>query len=169
MVFNFVGASQIASKVNLWSERDKIIEKGRERFWYGYKRNLAVCMGLGLITKVAVTTANLSDDRALQHVCLKEGVIFADKGHCSKRAYFVMKKNRCVNKAILKNNMKQTDFDRDRYLSKLRMPYEKVFSQQNKKARYVGIAKNQFQGFMRAFVHNFKRMIMVQDAFYQGS
>lgn len=65
-VFSFVDASQIIPKVSLWDDRDKAIKKGlekfnnktakkiaadpqarigckgKEKFWYGYKRNTSV-------------------------------------------------------------------------------------------------------------------------------
>lgn len=190
-VFSFVDASQIISKVSLWEDRDKAIKKGlekfnnatakkvavdrqarigckgKEKFWYGYKRNVAVCMKLGLITKVAVTPANVSDGKALKHICPKEGMVFADKGYCSKEAALIMEQNGCVNRAILKNNMKDKDFKRDKRISKRRMPFERIFSQQCKRARYKGLAKNQFQAFMQALAHNFKRLIVVQDTLIQ--
>jgi len=43
--------------------------KGKEKFWYGYKRNVSVCMKLGFITKIAVTPANMSVGKALRHIC----------------------------------------------------------------------------------------------------
>lgn len=186
-VFNFVDASQIISKISLWSDRDKAIEKGlekfdnvtakkvandpqarigckgKEKFWYGYKRNISACMKLGFITKVAVTPANVPDGKALKHICPNEGVVFADKGYCGKGAEKIMKANQCINRAILKNNMKGKDFRRDRIISKQRMPYESIFSKQSKKARYRGIAKTQFQAFMQALAFNFKRLIVVKD------
>jgi hypothetical protein len=41
------------------------------------------------------------------------------------------------------------------------MPYEGVFSKMDKKARYVGLIKNQFQATMQAFAHNIKRLIKI--------
>jgi len=84
-----VDASQIISKVSPWNDRDKAIEKGLEKFnnemakkfWYGYKRNLSVCMKLGLLTK---------------------SVVFADKSYCGKHPSKIMQRNGYVNKAILK-------------------------------------------------------------------
>ena len=190
-VFCFVDASQIISKVSLWDERDKAIKKGLEKFnnktakkvatdpqarigckgnekyWYGYKRNVSVCMKLGFITKVAVVPANMSDGKALRHICPKESVVFADKGYCTKESLNTMEQNSCVSQAILKNNMKEKDFKRDKRISKQRMPYERVFSKQSKKARYIGVAKNQFQGFMQALAHNFKRLIVVKGTLLQ--
>lgn len=41
------------------------------------------------------------------------------------------------------------------------MPYEGVFAWLNKKARYRGTAKNQFQALMQAFAYNIKRLIKI--------
>ena len=190
-VFNFVDASQIISKVNNWNDRDKAIEKGLEKFnnetakkiandpqarfgckgkkkfWYGYKRHVATCMKFGFITKVAATPAHMTDSQGLKYICPEEGVVFADKGYCDKEAGKIMAANGCVNRAILKNNMKGKDFKRDARTSKIRMPGESVFSKQNKKARYKGQSKIQFQCFMQALAFNFKRLIAVNDMFLQ--
>jgi len=63
-----------------------------------------------LITKVAVTPANITDDQGLKHICPKETVVFADKGYCGKKAFLMMKQNGCTSRAILKNNMKRERF-----------------------------------------------------------
>ena len=60
--------------------------------------------------------------------------------------------------------MKGKNRDRDRFLSQLRMPYESVFSKQNHRSRYRGLAKNQFQAFMQALVHNLKRWAVIASA-----
>jgi IS5 family transposase len=41
------------------------------------------------------------------------------------------------------------------------MPYEGVFSKMDKKARYKGLAKNQWQAFMQATAYNFKRLLKI--------
>ena len=112
---------------------------------------------------MAITPANLTDSQALKHICPKQGIVYADKGYCDQNAQKTMQINGCENRAILKNNMKNKDFERDAKISKKRMPFERVFSKQSKKARYRGIAKNQFQGFMQALVFNFKRLISLQE------
>jgi len=94
--------------------------------------------------------------------------VFADKGYCNKKAFFIVKQNGCTSRAILKNNMRGKDFERDRLTSKQRMPDERMFSKQNKKGRYIGVAKNQFQGFMQALVHNFKQLISIHEIVLQG-
>lgn len=189
-VFNFVDATHMISKLTLWNERDKAIAegletfnnttakkigsdpqarigcKGKEKFWYGYKRNVAACMKYGFITKVAVTLANITDGKALKHICPKGGVVFADKGYCDKDAQLIMKKNQCISKAIMKNHMIGKDFKRDAAIAKIRMPYEGIFSKQSKKVRYKGLAKTEFQALMQALAFNFKRLIVVQEALF---
>jgi IS5 family transposase len=105
----------------------------------------------------------VTDSEALKHICPKQGAVYADKGYCDQIAKQTMKINGCENRAILKNNMKEKDFKRDGRISQMRMPFERIFSKQSKRARYRGICKNQFQGFMQALAFNFKRLIAIQD------
>ena len=84
--------------------------KGKSKFWYGYKRNVAVCMKSGLITKVAVTPANITDDQGLRHICPKNTVVFADKGYCSKKAFLIMKQNGCHQQSDLKKQYERERF-----------------------------------------------------------
>ena len=185
--FTFVDASKMVSKIALWEERDKGIKsgiekfnnevvkkfasdkqarfgcKGKNKFWFGYKRHVAACMKKGFITKVAITPANITDAQGLKHICPNEGLVYADKGYCDKPAQITMKKKGCISKAILKNHMKEKDYQRDSKISKQRMPYEHIFSKMNKRVRYKGIAKAQFQGFMQAIVFNFKKMISIHS------
>jgi len=60
---------------------------------------------LGLIARVAVIPANVLDGKALKHIGPKE-------------ASLTMKQNGCVSKAIVKNNMGEKDFERDRRIAK---------------------------------------------------
>jgi IS5 family transposase len=184
-VFTFVDASQMISKVSLWDERDKAIKdgeealnnanidqyasdkdasygcKGKNKFWYGYKRHVGVCMKQGLISKTAATTAKVGDDKGLKHVCPKSGMVVADKGYCTKAAQQTIKRNNCHSGAILKNNMNGKNHKKDAFLTRMRMPYEGVFSKMDKKVRYRGLAKVQFQVFMQALAYNFKRLIAI--------
>lgn len=113
-------------------------------------------MGSGLITKVAATPANVPDHVALKHVCPKAGMVFGDKGYCPKLA-----QRGCHSGVILKNNMKGKNRDKDRWLTKVRMPFEGVFSKKAKRARYRRLVKVQFQVFMEAIVHNVKRLLVL--------
>lgn len=181
-VFTFVDASHLITKANLWEERDEAIRqkyeklnnevlpkvavdkqarigcKGKNKYWYGYKKHISVDMQSGLINKVAVTSANLTDAQGLKHVCPSQGGIYADKGYCTKPAKEAAAKKNCHLAAIKKNNMKDKNPDKDRWYSKLRAPYERVFSQDPKRVRYRGVAKNQFAAFMQAICFNLKRL-----------
>ena len=181
-VFSFVDASQLIAKANLWQERDKAIKekyeklnnevlpkvaydkearigcKGKDKYWYGFKKHVCVDMQSGLINKVAITPANVTDGKGLKNVCPDQGAIYADKAYCTEPAKRQAAIKRCHLAAIKKNNMKDKNRDKDRWYSGIRAPYERVFSQQNKRTRYRGVAKNQFSAFMEAICFNLKRL-----------
>jgi len=184
-VFSFVDATHLISKAALWKERDKAIKKkyeklnnkvlpkvandkqarigckGKNKYWYGYKKHASVDMQSGLINKVAITPANVPDANGLKNVCPSQGAIYADKGYCGKKAKKVAAKRKCHLAAIRKNNMLDKNKDQDRWYTKIRSPYERVFSQQNKRVRYSGVAKNQFSAFMEAICFNLKRLAVL--------
>lgn len=181
-VFNFVDASSLISKASLWKERDKAIKdkyeklnnevlpevafdkdakigcKGKENFWYGYKKHVSVDMQSGLINKVAITPANIPDAKGLKNVCPSQGAIYADKAYCTKKAQKETSRKNCYLRAIKKNNMLDKNRDLDRWITGIRSPYERVFSKQRKRVRYSGISKNQFAAFMQAICFNLKRL-----------
>ncbi len=185
--FHFIDATAIITKTALWDERDKAIKdgleklnnkvvgkyaadkdarfacKGKSKFWFGYKRHVRVDMKSGAITKVAATPGNVPDGRALRHVCPKGGMVFADKGYCGKETQREIRKNGCHSGVIKKNNMHGKNFKKDAWLTRVRMPYEGVFSKLPKRARYRGIAKVQMQIFMEAVAHNLKRWIRIEE------
>lgn len=181
-VFNFIDASSLISKANLWKERDDAIKKkydklnnevlpkvahdkqarigckGKDKFWYGFKKHVSVDMQSGLINKVSITPANTTDGKGLKNVCPSQGAIYADKAYCSRQTNRHAKRKGCYLRAIKKNNMRDKNKDLDRWISSIRSPYERVFSNQRKRVRYCGIAKNQFAGFMEAICFNLKRL-----------
>lgn len=188
-VFTFIDSTAIITKTALWEERDKAIKdgldklnndtvddysadkdakfgcKGKNKFWFGFKRHVAVDMKSGIIRKVAATPANVPDGKALKHVCPKDGgMIFADKAYSSKSTKNDIKRKGCYDGGvILKNNMKEKNFDKDRWTTKVRMPYEGTFSSCQRRARYKGLAKVQLQVFMEAVAHNLKRWIKIEE------
>ena len=181
-VFSFIDASHLVSKASLWQERDQVIKKkyeklnnetlskvahdkqakigckGNDKYWYGYKKHACIDMQSGLINKVAVTPANITDSQGLKNVCPDKGAIYADKGYCTKPAKQAAAKKNCH---LAANNMKGKNKDQDRWYSGIRAPYERVFSKQNKRVRYCGIAKNQFATFMQAICFNLKRLTVL--------
>lgn len=182
-VFTFVDASQLVSKLTTWDDRDKAIQaglekfnnetapevaadhqarfgcKGNNKFWFGYKEHVSVDMQSGLINKVAATSDEVSDAHGLSHVCPNGGAVFGDKGYCVRPAQETLKRKSCHDATIKKNNMKEKNRRKDGWLSALRSPYERVFAHRNKRVRYRGLAKVQFQVGIRALAFNLKRVI----------
>jgi IS5 family transposase len=184
-VFSFVDASHLISKAALWKERDEVIKlkyeklnneslpkvakdkdarigcKGKDKFWYGYKKHVSVDMQTGLINKIAVTPANTSDSEGFKLVCPDGGATYCDKAYATTNCEEIAQKNNVTLRAIKKNNMKNKNYDLDRWITKLRSPYERIFSQDNKRVRYVGLAKNQFAEIMNAITFNLRRLSVI--------
>jgi IS5 family transposase len=183
--FTFVDATHLIAKASLWEERDKLKAakyevmnnttlpkvavdkqarigcKGKRKYWYGYKKHVSVDMRSGLINKVAITPANLTDAQGLKYVCPKQGAIYADKGYCVQPAKDIAAYNNCHLAAIKNNNMKEKNKEQDKFYSRMRSPYERVFSKTSKRVRYRGIAKNQFAAIMEAICFNLKRLLVI--------
>lgn len=184
-VFTFVDASHLIAKANLWKERDEAIKqkyeqlnndilpkvatdkqarigcKGKNKFWFGYKKHTSVDRQSGLINKIAVTPANVLDSKGMKHVCPDGGGIYADKGYCDKHAKRAAAKKQCHLRAIKKNNMNDKNKEQDRWFSHLRSPYERVFAHQDKRVRYRGVSKNQAAELMKALCFNLKRLAVL--------
>ena len=182
-VFTFVDATHLIAKANLWEERDQAIAakyeklnneniskfsvdkqamigaKIKTKYWYGYKQHTSVDMQTGLINKVAITPANVTDSSGFKHACPTQGSCFLDKGYCINPAPRIAKEKGVHLAVIKKNNMKNNNKDQDRWYSGIRSPYERVFSQRERRVRYLGIAKNQFAAFMHAICFNLKRIV----------
>jgi len=185
-VFTFVDSSALISKLSLWEERDRAIAAGYERlnnevlpevsadtqarigaknnhkFWYGFKKHIAVDMQSGMITKVAVTPANVTDSDGARHILPRSGAVAGDKGYVG--AIREMLARGLHPMVIKRGNMKDKNADYDRWLTKLRCPYESTFSKQNNRVRYRGVAKNQGAEFLYAIAHNFKRLLVIFPA-----
>jgi IS5 family transposase len=138
--------------------------KSKKKFWYGYKKHISVDMQSGMINKVAITHANLTDAQGFKHVAPRQGAVYADKGYCDPNVSQVAKARNFHLCAIKKNNMKSKNHDLDRWYSSIRAPYERVFSNQSKRTRYRSIAKNQFHAFMQTIAFNIKRLVVLSDS-----
>jgi IS5 family transposase len=185
-VFTFVDSCALISKLSLWEERDKAITAGYEKlnnvvlpevsadpearigaksdkkFWYGFKKHVAVDMQSGMITKVAVTPANVADADGACHVLPQSGAVAADKGYVG--AIREMLRRGLHPMVIKRNNMKDKNVDLDRWITKLRCPYESTFSKQNRHVRYKGVVKNQGAEFLYAIAYNFRRLLVLNPA-----
>ena len=185
-VFTFIDSTALISKLSLWEERDKAIAAGYEKlnnevlpevsadpeakigaksskkFWYGFKKHIAVDMQSGMITRVAVTPANVADADGAKHVMPRSGAAVTDKGYVGAIREML---RRGVHPMVIKrNNMKDKNRDLDRWISKLRSPYEGTFSKENKRVRYKGVVKNQGAEFLRAIAFNFRKLLVLNPA-----
>jgi IS5 family transposase len=185
-VFTFVDSSALISKLSLWEERDKAITAGYEKlnnevlpevsadpearigakskkkFWYGFKKHVAVDTQSGMITKVAVTPANIADGDGAKHVLPRSGAVLGDKGYIGAIRDILYRRLHPM--IIKRKNMKDKNADLDRWITKLRCPYEGTFSKQNNRVRYKGVVKNQGAEFMNAIAHNFRRLLVLFPA-----
>jgi IS5 family transposase len=184
-IFTFIDATALVSKLSLWEEKDKAITAGYEKlnnevlpkvsadpearigakskkkFWYGFKKHAAVDMQSRMITRVAVTPANIPDADGAKHVMPRSGAACTDKGYIGAIREML---RRGVHPVVIKrNNMKDKDADPDKWITKLRAPYEGVFSKQNKRVRYRGVVKNQGAEFLYAIAHNFRRLLVLSS------
>ena len=182
-IFTFVDASQLISKLTTWDDRDRAIKQGLEQFnnetagkvaadkqarfgckgkntyWFGYKEHISVDRQSGLINKVAATSAEVTDAQGFRHVCPDGGAVYGDKEYGLNPVKATLRQKGGHDATIKKNNMKEKNHHKDRWLSAIRAPYERVFAHRNKKVRYRGLVKVQFQVGVRALVFNLKRLM----------
>jgi IS5 family transposase len=184
-VFAFIDASTIVTKTALWEERDKAIADGAEKLnnanvvkyaadkdarwgaknkkkiWFGYKRHQAVDMRHGLISKVAVTPANVPDFKVTDQIAPNTGTVFSDKLYDTKSNDLVLKAKGLHASTIRKNNNKTKNHQLDSWRSKIRMPFEGTFSKFSHRARYRGKVKVLFQVFAESICHNLKKAVTI--------
>jgi IS5 family transposase len=137
--------------------------KGKRKFWFGYKRHQAVDMPSGIITKVKTTPANVPDHKAIEDILPESGMVFADKGYDTNSTNELLKGKNLHSGIIKKNNRKNKDPDKDRWLTRVRMPYEGLFSKADKITKYRGIEKVSFHQTLDALCQNFKRLIRLTE------
>jgi len=183
--FKFIDASAIITKSALWKERDRAIADGEEKLnnavvakyaadkdarwgaksknkiWFGYKRHCSVDMRFGLIDKLAITSANVPDFRALKDVCPENQMVFMDKLYDTKKSDLILLANGCAAGTIRKNNNKNKNRDLDKWRSKIRMPFEATFSKLRKRTKYRGKLKVLFENFGLAICHNLKKAVKI--------
>jgi transposase, IS5 family len=167
-VFTFVDATAVKAKETTWEERDKALKDGEEKLnnsnvkdYSAYKKHVGADMGSGMIENVAVTPANVSDQDGMALICPDHRMVFGDKAYCLSAAQKSMKARGCHSGAILKDNMKSKNKDKDRWLTRVRAPFEGIFSKDETRARYRGLMKMQLQAFMEAIVFNVKRLLAI--------
>lgn len=132
-----IDASHLISKASLWEERDEARRQKYEKLnneslpKIAYDKQARIgCKGgnkfwVDIHNKVAVTPANVTDAKGLAHVLPTSGAVYADKGYCVGTAKVVAASKGVHLCAIKKNNMKEKNFDLDRYYTFIRSPFER--------------------------------------------
>lgn len=193
--FTFVDTSAVVSKVKLWKERDKAIKEGidklnnqnvdkfasdkearfgaksKKSFWFGYKLAISVDMLQGIITKISVKPANTMDHDMFNDVKPKQGAVVGDKGFDTNSVREICKSNNLHNMIIKKNNRKDKNKDLDKYITKIRSPFENVFpaitGKKNEggsyKTHFKGEEKITFQMLFKALACNLMRVVKISS------
>ena len=184
-IFKFIDASSIITKTALWDERDKAIARGEEKLnnrnvekysadkdarfgakgknkiWFGHKRNVCVDMRYGLIEKVVVTPGNVLDFQVLENVCPSNAMIFMDKLYDTKSSHLILKGKYCHSGIIKKNSNKTKNKELDSWKSKTRMPFECTFSKLRKRAKFRSSVKVLMQCYLESICYNLKKAVVV--------
>lgn len=184
--FSVVDATHLISKANLWEERDKAIKKkyeklnnevlpevsvdkearigckGKSKYWYGFKIARCIDMQSGLLNKTHIEAANVHDIRMMEKVVPEGGAVYADKGFCSRKLEERLEKRNCTLRAVKRNNMKDKNRDFDKYITRWRAPFERMFSKMRKRVRYIGKVKNYFAELMDCISFNLRRLLVLK-------
>lgn len=186
--FTFIDATAVVSKAKLWEERDRALAdkektlnnenvgkysadtdarfgaKSKSKYWFGYKRSQSVDMGTGIITKLDVSPANETDAQRGIKVLPERGMVIADKGYDTDDFLKALQDKGLHSGVIKKNNRKNKIKDLDKWLTKLRSPYEGLFSKADKCVKYFrGLAKVTFHQALDAICQNLKTLLVLQS------
>ena len=184
----FVDASAFKRMEATWAERDAAVEagepeekkqgnaviskyaadtearwgcKGHDRYWFGYKRHVSVDLGCGLIERIHVTPGNVADGDGFRDVCPTGGVVLADKAYDSWKVRGLLKERGCEDGIIRKYARTAGQKNRNKVLTKMRSPGERVFSKMSRRTRYMGVKKTLLQALWEGIVHNVKRLVVI--------
>lgn len=143
---------------------------GRKGTHYGYKMHAGVDQGSGLIRKVLVTPANVSDTvPADQLVCGDEAAVYADRGY-AKRARRQWLKSQGIKARIMHKTwgggppLTLWQKRHNQLIKPVRAAVEGVFATLKRwygyrQVRYRGLAKNNAHIFLLATAYNMKRSL----------
>ena len=81
-----------------------------------------------MINKIVITPANVIDSKGFKHAAPNSGAVHADKGYCDKNARPTALTKGLHLCAVKKITSKGKNRDLDSYYTKLRAPFEHVFS-----------------------------------------
>ena len=141
----------------------KIGNKGKNKYWYGYKRHVAVDCKSGIITNVEVTPANIldHDERVLDKILPTQGMVLTDRGYDTNKVEDKVAKRNLVSGIRKRKIRKNRDPDRDKWVTRLWSPFESVFRYADKVTLYKGLSKVKFHQVLDTFALNLKRLVRI--------
>lgn len=151
--------------------------KSKNKFWFGYKGGISVDVKNGIITDVIATPANVTDDKILEDILPVAGAVLADKGFDTNNVIELLKQKGLHSMIIKKNNRKDKNKNLDYFITRLRSPFEGIFTcltcKKNKggymRTYYRGLENVNFQVTFKALACNLLRLAKIKDYLgYQG-
>jgi IS5 family transposase len=136
--------------------------KGKEKWWFGYKRHVTVDTSSGMIERVLVTPANVNDALVFPQLCPWERRVLADRGYDTWVVRGTMKQKRCIDRVMRLSKRKDFDAERNKWIGRRRSPWEMVFAHMARRTRYMGIRKTHLQALFEAIVFNLKRLVLLE-------
>lgn len=142
--------------------------KKGSKYVFGYKAHVGVDQESELVRKAIMTSANVPDGKMLESALSgDEKWAFADKAYDSWENEKILEKKGIVNGIMFKPSwsraLTESQKQCNRFLAKLRSHIERVFgtlkrSYRYRRARYLGLRKNQLQLTLMCMGYNLRRM-----------
>jgi transposase, IS5 family len=148
----------------------------RKRSYYGYKAHVSTDAAHQLIRAAVLTTANACEAHVFPQIAPADTqAIYGDKAYDSK-ANKAWLKQRGIDNGILKKaarhiKLSEADHLANSKKSAVRRHVERVFAhlkqwQHYRRARYLGVARNQLELTLKAVAYNLKRFAKLRELAY---
>jgi IS5 family transposase len=127
-----------------------------------------------MIKKIIATPANVMDDKILENILPTSGAILGDKGFDTNDVMKLLEKRELHSMIIKKNNRKDKNKPLDYFITKLRSPFEGIFTcltgKKNEggymRTYYRGLENVNFQLTFKALACNIFRLAKISDGLY---
>ena len=136
--------------------------------YFGYKAHIGMDAGSGLIREAEFTPANVNDTEVADElVSGDEEAVYADKAYMSKQRSEWLKSMEIKDRIMHRGNKHHPELPywerrRNRLISRLRSPVEKVFGTLKRtygyrRVRYRGLDRNATEMFFKCIAYNLRR------------
>lgn len=143
------------------------------RSYYGYKAHVSSDGEHQLIRRALISTAGMADAHMFEQVSPQDTeVLYADKAYDTKANQFWLAQ-RGIHSCILKKGarrikLSRQDIELNRQKGRVRSNIERIFGhlkqwQGYRRARYLGLARNQLELTLKAVTYNLKRLVKIME------